>query len=334
MYKEDKEFEENVEQVSDGGSPAPAPAPTGSPSKVRRVRKAVRDRSIIALLQALTNQTPDLLQTFVRQSARLKPHRRKNVPIGASKFGGLPDVPSTFEWPIYGRPLSFFCQLNLADLHLDIGLPTAGMLYFFLDAADVPIGEMIEQPKWRVLFAESNPAAPLSRASSPGRCQIFKERMMGLFPEDTMCDSMNVDTFEIPVSVYDFDDLDSALNQIYEKGAVHRVGGYPQCIGRQTVERDCHFYLDWQPNHLDWRPNHWPPDEDQDQYQDPDDYEDIKTSREQERKWRLLLQVDNDKTVGTAWGNVDRMYFMIKEEDLRDRRFDKVWFVSQFADSI
>ena len=46
-----------------------------------------------------------------------------------------------------------------------------------------------------------------------------------VLPVDTMCESMNVDIFEVPVAVYDFDDLDSALNQIDEKGALDRVGG-------------------------------------------------------------------------------------------------------------
>ena len=40
------------------------------------------------------------------------------IPFGATKIGGRPDLPPTVEWPVYrnGRPLAFLCQLNLAEL--------------------------------------------------------------------------------------------------------------------------------------------------------------------------------------------------------------------------
>ena len=74
---------------------------------------------------------------------------------GASKIGGKPYLPADFEWPTFTdsddnvtRPLSFFCQINLAEVKpydREGVLPGRGTLYFFyecesmkwgLDAAD------------------------------------------------------------------------------------------------------------------------------------------------------------------------------------------------------
>src|SRR5437667_8909153 len=52
------------------------------------------------------------------------------LPLGASKLGGLPDVPSDFEWPAYNdKLLTFVAQLRLSDLApLDVeqALPANG----------------------------------------------------------------------------------------------------------------------------------------------------------------------------------------------------------------
>lgn len=61
------------------------------------------------------------------------------------KLGGKPYLPADFEWPTFKsaddgitRPLSFFCQINLAQVKpydKDNVLPGRGMLYFFYECA-------------------------------------------------------------------------------------------------------------------------------------------------------------------------------------------------------
>ena len=50
-----------------------------------------------------------------------------DVPVGASKIGGAPDLPKDFEWPSWNdRPLDFLAQINLAEvagIEIDAGLP-------------------------------------------------------------------------------------------------------------------------------------------------------------------------------------------------------------------
>jgi len=45
--------------------------------------------------------------------------------------------------------------------------------------------------------------------------------------------------------------------------------------------------------------------------------------------WRLLLQLDSDETIGMMWGDVGRLYWWIREADLRTRRFDASWLILQ-----
>ena len=45
--------------------------------------------------------------------------------------------------------------------------------------------------------------------------------------------------------------------------------------------------------------------------------------------WRLLLQVDSDDEMEMMWGDCGMLYYCIRDEDLRARRFDDVWLVSQ-----
>ncbi len=60
-----------------------------------------------------------------------------SLPIGASRMGGLPDLPPGLAWPDFeGRPLEFLVQINFAETaaaaRLD-GLPESGWLVIFHD---------------------------------------------------------------------------------------------------------------------------------------------------------------------------------------------------------
>ncbi len=88
------------------------------------------------------------------------------VPVGASKFGGTPDLPSNLEWPRYqdeDDALPFLLQLNLeqsAPLDLESLLPERGMLYVFTDTRP---DELVS---WKIISTEA-PVSELSRAELP-----------------------------------------------------------------------------------------------------------------------------------------------------------------------
>jgi hypothetical protein len=43
------------------------------------------------------------------------------------------------------------------------------------------------------------------------------------------------------------------------------------------------------------------------------------------KEWELLLQIDSEEAAGMMWGDVGRIYFLIHRDDLRERRFEKIW---------
>lgn len=68
------------------------------------------------------------------------------IPIGSTKVGGDPDLPSDLDWPLResGRPLSFIAQFDCAELRrvqprLQL-VPDAGLLSFFYDTIRQPWG--------------------------------------------------------------------------------------------------------------------------------------------------------------------------------------------------
>jgi uncharacterized protein (TIGR02996 family) len=80
----------------------------------------------------------------------------KALAVGASKYGGRPDLPPAAKWPrLRGAPLAFLGQFNLAELHASPvarELPGAGILSVF--AAHDEEGGNDDFPKgsWRLFY--------------------------------------------------------------------------------------------------------------------------------------------------------------------------------------
>jgi uncharacterized protein (TIGR02996 family) len=102
----------------------------------------------------------------------------RGIPVGASKFGGRPDVPEG-AWPEHeGEPLTFLAQFNLADLHASPvarPLPATGLLSLF---CLYDYGEDFEEGNWRLLYfpdtaelsrREQHPDLPEEHLARSGR---------------------------------------------------------------------------------------------------------------------------------------------------------------------
>ena len=86
----------------------------------------------------------ELLKSFSRDAIQISLAQDDNAPLptGCSKYGGRPDVADDFQWPHdnSGRPLSLLLQIDCADLaSLDREglLPTSGHLYFFYELSEM-----------------------------------------------------------------------------------------------------------------------------------------------------------------------------------------------------
>lgn len=82
----------------------------------------------------------DVLKSYERKAIGICFDNAGNSPkgIGCSKFGGQPDVPADFQWPMddENRPLSLLFQIDCRDLatvDTERLLPTSGHLYFFYE---------------------------------------------------------------------------------------------------------------------------------------------------------------------------------------------------------
>jgi uncharacterized protein YwqG len=104
--------------------------------------------------------TPAQLLSILRPALAIILSPTKNVPVGASKLGGRPDLPAGVPWPTYDddedRALPFILQIDLASvayLHdLEALLPKKGMLFFFSDTAPDEIADA------RVVYSDKKPA--------------------------------------------------------------------------------------------------------------------------------------------------------------------------------
>lgn len=79
----------------------------------------------------------------------------KTLKVGASKFGGRPDLPPGLEWPSGDTaPLSFFGQFNLAELQPGAAareLPATGVLSVFCHYSEGDGEDVFPEGTWRLL---------------------------------------------------------------------------------------------------------------------------------------------------------------------------------------
>ena len=64
---------------------------------------------------------------------------------------------------------------------------------------------------------------------------------------------------------------------------------------------------------------------------DPSGYDDPRTASLEKGKydWRLLLQIDSDENLNTVWGDDGRIYYWIRDQDLKEGNFDNTWLLLQ-----
>lgn len=118
---------------------------------------------------------------------RTKPSTEADIPLGATKLGGIPDLPSTAQWPVYqdGKPLAFLGQIDLSDIAvcgtIVDGLPSQGTLSVFSvwgwvseDEPDpqTPDSGWKDQDGWTVVL-HSAPAQKLTRRQTPEGVNSF-----------------------------------------------------------------------------------------------------------------------------------------------------------------
>jgi hypothetical protein len=96
------------------------------------------------------------------------------LPLGASRVGGLPDLPGGVEWPTYlAKKLPFLVQINLSDLPTEKNrlLPRYGWLFAF----GLFDNEPEHKPDPVKVFIHRGDAASLVRASRPDEATMWQD---------------------------------------------------------------------------------------------------------------------------------------------------------------
>lgn len=260
-----------------------------------------------------------LIKPSIRASVKIT--EDKNLAIGTSKLGGMPDLPTGFVWPkANGTCLSFIAQLNMGDLkQYDIEklLPQKGMLYFFYNNDQQTWGfDPADRGNWQVAYSDIK-NSELVRIAFPEELEPegrFKSGGLSFSKEDTLPGWESLWIEELNLNDDESDRYVELTDQVNyrDKETIYRLLGHPQEI-QGEMQLECQLVT------------HGMYCGDPTGYQDPR----RKELEPGAKKWQLLFQVDSDDDLGMMWGDVGRLYFWIPEESLKKCDFDKVWLILQ-----
>ena len=263
---------------------------------------------------------------FAKNSIRVTtiPTADDTIQIGHSKIGGAPDVPTDFVWPYTNnnQPLYFLCQLNLTEVKPYDSynlLPDEGLLSFFYDAAGQPWGydpnngdgfhvfhftqapdrlQRMQQPTALDEHIDSAALHFRNEWTLPSWASPYAENLEDLLTEEQQ-DAYND-------FLYDWVDEESM------EQTTHRINGHPD-----TIQGDMYLQCQLVTNGLYCG--------DSTAYNHP-----LRKELEPHVKdWQLLLQLDSEDDLGYMWGDSGKLYFWIREEDCKNKEFDKVWTILQ-----
>lgn len=251
----------------------------------------------------------------------------EDLPIGASKFGGCPDLPAGTEWcrrADNDLPMSFVAQVNFAEtapFDAEGKLPRSGMLYFFYDCSPdgMPWGfDPEDADGWKVFYYDGDPAA-LSRREAPDDLEeddngirfgaarmCFDARLELPSPESDLTNSLDLPEGDDLQDAY-WDWLDEKAEEL-----INKLLGHADPV-QSGMELECEYVT----NRI---------------YCGNAEGYQLAKARGLDKnaaRWNLLLQVDSNEDIGMMWGDMGRLYLWITNEDLAARNFEKSWLILQ-----
>ncbi len=281
-------------------------------------------------LESIAEQIVALTRPCYRVERSLKPEEQ--IPLGASKFGGSPDVPQGFEWPhVEGaknsEAMEFVGQLCLSDLPAPVPepMPQDGLLCFFKRWSE---SQVFYFPQGIELHRKPGPNPPVAAAPSgfwqrmkaeltrnPDPRQTYRACTLRFFHEisppdgsSSLVKALNLSEEESE-AYFEFYPETPAGGQSSDT-TQHQIFGHARPV-QNEMELECDFERRGGDMRWDLPPERF-----------------IAATRE----WILLLQVDTDdykEGPGWMWGDAGMVYFWIHRDDLAARAFDQVVVVEQ-----
>lgn len=265
-------------------------------------------------LARISNQIIGLLRNAIDIKTR-PVDSKTGAPSGASKIGGLPDLPASICWPEWQeQPIPFLAQIRLSDIaHLDEAneLPHSGMLYFFFaeEALEGPYPLISES--WRVIYDDSD-SLDLQRLPTTSEidrvypeCALEFSRRLTIPPFE----SLYIEKLGLSYLAFEQDappeqrkeadayrELEQQFDDFYDSTASHhQLLGHPYQIQGDLL---------------------WECEQETGQNNEITD-------------WRLLFQIDTDNDADMMWGDTGVLYFYIPQRELADRDFSQVHLIMQ-----
>jgi len=279
----------------------------------------------------------DELQVRTRSCIRLHLESKDeaDLPIGTSKIGGRPDLPESIEWPYETEreanprdryfnqeleskpllPLSFVAQLNLEEISRfdeENLLPRTGWLYFFYSA---------EQSVWGFDPRDSSGFKVLYFCGD--RSDLRRIDFPPVLPDYAMFNACRItpqSEISLPApwgesvrGLFASREAEDAYYEFQDDGLSNKIFGHADNI-QGDMELECELAT----NGI--------------YVGDPSGYKDPRraTLEQNTPNWRLLLQVDsNENDCGMMWGDVGRIYYWIRKDDIERQRFENAWLILQ-----
>lgn len=236
----------------------------------------------------------------------------KELSTGASKIGGMPDLPQNVQ---VSQELSFIAQLNLrevAQFDSEGILPETGMLYFFYDCKRQTWGfDPADRGAWKVVHLDGDIAGLKRTGQAEFKpCYLTFSSEVTLPPLESIC----IQRLKLSREEVDkYFKLLEELNEMYgSESTIHRLLGHPDPV-QGDMQLECQLV-----SHGIY-------------CGDASGYQDRRRSHLEDgvSDWRLLLQVDSEEQAGMMWGDLGRIYFWIQAQKLEQRKFDDVWLILQ-----
>lgn len=265
----------------------------------------------------------DVVRPFAKPSIifEISPKGDDEFLLGQSKIGGLPHLPESIVWEdihwiIEYDPeddeerlgkqntLGFLAQINLKEIRsydTEGLLPAEGMLYFFYDIEQqVPWSCLNTNQFARALYFPGG--TPLNKTTQPESVQFLLESFsLNFETEQNLPPAESPEILNLNLELLQLDSYKMARH-FYNLSNINRMLGYPdpnQMAYRFERELYSDLRIEINPNKSDWI---------------------------------CLLQLHSDTTTDTLrWGPTENgtLYFLIKELDLKEKRFDKMAFAFQ-----
>lgn len=265
----------------------------------------------------------DTLIPLLQPAIRLISMPARELRKGQSRFYGPADVPAGFCWPRTrsGVPLELLAQIDLAAVCeiFHSQLPATGWLYFFFDRDEQASGFYPEDAERFAIRYVDVSATALVTTLPPGeiapptagmlqmeRCYTIPDQCSDTLPQQVK------QVIDDP-SMWDaYHALKARLGDFPDGNILgfHHLLGHPQLV-QNDVRVQCEAVSTGLVKGSEW----WEPEVRLEYLPDAED-------------WQLLLQLDTqDGYPPMMWGDNGTLYYMIRRQDFRERRFERSWCV-------